>query len=169
MEKNKKQHEWILDGIDCANCASKVERGVAKVAGVANSNVNYMTQTLSFEVTGEQEDQILSQVKQKVNKLEPAVVLKNKADGRLLNFDTLKSKNIQPEERKKYYEWILDGIDCANCANKVERGVAKVAGVSNSNVNYMTQTLSFEVTGELEDQILSQVKQTVNKLEPAVS
>ena len=100
MEKNKKQHEWILDGIDCANCASKVERGVAKVAGVANSNVNYMTQTLSFEVTGEQEDQILSQVKQKVNKLEPAVVLKNKADGRLLNFDTLKSKNIQPEEKK---------------------------------------------------------------------
>ena len=168
MEKNKKQHEWILDGIDCANCASKVERGVAKVAGVANSNVNYMTQTLSFEVTGEQEDQILSQVKQKVNKLEPAVVLKNKADGRLLNFDTLKSKNIQPEERKKYYEWILDGIDCANCANKVERGVAKVAGVSNSNVNYMTQTLSFEVTGEQEDQILSQVKQKVNKLEPAV-
>ena len=84
MEKNKKQHEWILDGIDCANCASKVERGVAKVAGVANSNVNYMTQTLSFEVTGEQEDQILSQVKQKVNKLEPAVIMSNKDDGRLL-------------------------------------------------------------------------------------
>ena len=52
MNENKKQYEWILDGIDCANCASKVERGVAKVAGVANSNVNYMTQTLSFEVTG---------------------------------------------------------------------------------------------------------------------
>ena len=52
MDDNKKLHEWILDGIDCANCANKVERGVAKVVGVANSNVNYMTQTLSFEVTG---------------------------------------------------------------------------------------------------------------------
>ena len=29
MDENKKQHEWILDGIDCANCANKVERGVA--------------------------------------------------------------------------------------------------------------------------------------------
>ena len=38
MEKNKKQHEWILDGIDCANCASKVERGVATVARGAGSN-----------------------------------------------------------------------------------------------------------------------------------
>ncbi len=64
MDENKKQHEWILDGIDCANCANKVERGVAKVAGVANSNVNFMTQTLSFEVTNEKKDQILSQVKQ---------------------------------------------------------------------------------------------------------
>ena len=88
MNENKKQYEWILDGIDCANCASKVERGVAKVAGVANSNVNYMTQTLSFEVTGEREDQILSQVKQKVNTLEPDVVLKNKADGTLIAMST---------------------------------------------------------------------------------
>ncbi|WP_373711557.1 cation transporter, partial [Jeotgalibaca porci] len=88
MDENKKQHEWILDGIDCANCANKVERGVAKVAGVANSNVNYMTQTLSFEVTGEREDQILSQVKQKVNKLEPDVILKNKADGTLIAMST---------------------------------------------------------------------------------
>ncbi len=168
MNENKKQYEWILDGIDCANCASKVERGVAKVAGVANSNVNYMTQTLSFEVTGEREDQILSQVKQKVNKLEPDVVLKNKADGRLLKLDTEVSKAAQPKEDEKHYEWILDGIDCANCASKVERGVAQIAGVANSNVNYMTQTLSFEVTDEKKDQILSQVKQKVNKLEPDV-
>ena len=168
MNENKKQYEWILDGIDCANCASKVERGVAKVAGVANSNVNYMTQTLSFEVTGEREDQILSQVKQKVNKLEPDVILKNKADGRLLKLDTEASKDTQPKEDEKHYEWILDGIDCANCASKVERGVAQVAGVANSNVNFMTQTLSFEVTNEKKDQILSQVKQKVNTLEPDV-
>lgn len=168
MDENKKQHEWILDGIDCANCASKVERGVAKVAGVANSNVNYMTQTLRFEVTGEREDLVLSQVKQKVNKLEPDVVLKNKANGRLLDLDTPANQGSQPEESEKYYEWILDGIDCANCASKVERGVSKVAGVTNSNVNYMTQTLRFEVTGEREEQILSQVKQKVNQLEPDV-
>ena len=84
MDENKKQHEWILDGIDCANCANKVERGVAKVAGVANSNVNYMTQTLRFEVTGEREELVLSQVKQKVNALEPGITLRNKADGTVI-------------------------------------------------------------------------------------
>ena len=168
MDENKKQHEWILDGIDCANCASKVERGVAKVAGVANSNVNFMTQTLSFEVTGEREDLVLSQVKQRVNKLEPGVVLKNKADGRLIEVGTQVNDKNLPDENKKHYEWVLDGIDCANCASKVERGVSQVAGVANSNVNYMTQTLSFDVTEEREDLVLSQVKQKVNKLEPDI-
>lgn len=84
MDNNNKQYEWLLDGIDCANCASKVERGVAKVAGVANSNVNYMTQTLSFEIVGERDEPVLAQVQQKVAVLEPDVVLKNKADGRLI-------------------------------------------------------------------------------------
>lgn len=84
MDENKKQHEWILDGIDCANCANKVERGVAKVAGVASNNVNYMTQTLRFEVTGEREELVLSQVKQKVNALEPGITLRNKADGTVI-------------------------------------------------------------------------------------
>jgi Cd2+/Zn2+-exporting ATPase len=168
MDDNKKLHEWILDGIDCANCANKVERGVAKVVGVANSNVNYMTQTLSFEVTGEREDLVLSLVKQKVNKLEPGVVLKNKADGRLIEVGTQGNDKNLIDENKQHYEWILDGIDCANCASKIERGVSQVAGVANSNVNYMTQTLSFDVTEEREELVLSQVKQKVNKLEPDV-
>jgi Cd2+/Zn2+-exporting ATPase len=78
MSENKKSHEWLLEGIDCANCAAKVERGVAKVAGVANSSVNYMTETLSFEVTEDKEHLVLSNVQQKVKKLEPDVTLKNK-------------------------------------------------------------------------------------------
>ncbi len=169
MDENKKHHEWILDGIDCANCASKVERGVAKVAGVSNSNVNYMTQTLSFDVIDEREELVLSQVQQKVSKLEPDVTLRNKEDGRVLELVTPENKKRQPNENKKNHEWILDGIDCANCASKVERGVAKVAGVSNSNVNYMTQTLSFDVVDEREELVLSQVKQKVNALEPGIT
>lgn len=51
---------------------------------MANSNVNYMTQTLRFEVTGEREELVLSRVKQKVNALEPGITLRNKADGTVI-------------------------------------------------------------------------------------
>lgn len=168
MRENKKNHEWILEGIDCANCAAKVERGVAKVAGVANSNVNYMTETLSFEVTEDREDLILSNVQQKIKELEPNIILKNKLDRKLIEMNTQLTKESISNENKKYYEWILDGIDCANCAAKVERGVAAVPGVIKSNVNFMTETLSFEVEGENENGVLSSVQQTVGALEPNI-
>ncbi|HAQ2526382.1 TPA: hypothetical protein IXJ44_002753 [Enterococcus faecium] len=101
MSENKKYHEWILEGIDCANCADKVERGVAKVAGVANSSVNYMTETLSFEVTEEKEYLVLSNVQQKVKKLEPDITLKNKVDGRLIEINPalIKKSNLKDDKK----------------------------------------------------------------------
>lgn len=168
MSENKKSHEWILEGIDCANCAAKVERGVAKVAGVANSSVNYMTETLSFEVTEEKEHLVLSNVQQKVKKLEPDVTLKNKVDGRLIEINPPLTKVSHLKDDRKNYEWILEGIDCANCAAKVERGVATVPGVTSSNVNFMTETLSFEVVGGNKNDVLAHVKQTIGTLEPDV-
>ncbi|GEK90258.1 heavy metal translocating P-type ATPase [Alkalibacterium putridalgicola] len=168
MSENKKSHEWILEGIDCANCAAKVERGVAKVAGVANSSVNYMTETLSFEVTEDKEHLVLSNVKQKVKKLEPDVTLKNKVDGKLIEINPPLTKVSHLKDDRKNYEWILEGIDCANCAAKVERGVATVPGVTKSSVNFMTETLSFEVAGGNRNDVLASVKQTVGTLEPDV-
>lgn len=168
MSENKKSHEWILEGIDCANCAAKVERGVSKVVGVANSNVNYMTETLSFEVTDEKENLILSNVQQKINKLEPDITLKNKENGKLIEINPPLNKVSHSKEDRKKHEWILEGIDCANCAAKVESGVATVSGVTKSSVNFMTETLSFEVAGENENDVLTRVKQKVGILEPDV-
>ena len=80
MSEEKKRHEWILEGIDCANCASKIENGVSKIAGVTNSNANYMTKTLSFDVDKQKEKNILPIIKLKINKLEPDVTLLSKSD-----------------------------------------------------------------------------------------
>ena len=87
MSEKKKSHQWLLEGIDCANCAAKVERGVASIPGVTESNVNFMTETLRFEVADEQDNLILVNIQEKINKLEPDVILKNKADGQLININ----------------------------------------------------------------------------------
>lgn len=168
MIENKKSHEWLLEGIDCASCAAKVERGVAKVAGVTNSSVNFMTETLSFEVTEESEQLVLSNVQQKVKKLEPDLTLKNKMNGRLIEINPPLTKKNHLKDDSKNYEWLLEGIDCANCAAKVERGVATVPGVTNSSVNFMTETLSFEVAGGNKSDVLASVEQTVGTLEPDI-
>jgi Cd2+/Zn2+-exporting ATPase len=64
--KKKKSHQWLLEGIDCANCAAKVEQGVASIPGVTERNVNFMTESLRFEVSDEQENLTLANIQEKL-------------------------------------------------------------------------------------------------------
>jgi Cd2+/Zn2+-exporting ATPase len=170
MNEKKTSHKWLLEGIDCANCAAKVERGVASIPGVKESNVNFMTETLSFDVSEESENLILANVQEKINKLEPEVVLKNKEDGQLINIKpSIARENIIEKNRPVSHEWILEGIDCANCAAKIEDSVSNVDGVMNSNVNYMTQTLRFDLVADDAEKILSTVKTRIKKIESDIT
>jgi Zn2+/Cd2+-exporting ATPase len=82
--KKTERHEWILDGLDCANCAQKIENGVSKIEGVLDCSVNFVTKTLTMTASSDQKEEIFRQTEQKVHKLEPHVrmIVKNKR-GRL--------------------------------------------------------------------------------------
>ena len=43
------QKIYVLEGLDCANCAMKIERQVAKVKGVQEANVDFVTKKLYVE------------------------------------------------------------------------------------------------------------------------
>ena len=44
----------------------------------------------------------------------------------------------------KKYEFILEGLDCANCANKIQDKLAENENYINVNVNFNTLKLTFE-------------------------
>jgi Cd2+/Zn2+-exporting ATPase len=52
------------------------------------------------------------------------------------------------------FVYSLNGIDCANCALKIERKIKKLKGVSNVSLGFITQKLSLSAghdpTRELE-------------------
>ena len=44
----------------------------------------------------------------------------------------------------KSYKYILYGLDCANCANKMEEAVKNTEGVKNATLSFMTLKLKVE-------------------------
>ena len=75
------KRELVLDGLDCANCAMKIEDGVKKMEGITSCSVNFVKQTLIYETDGEN-DELASKVKNKIKKLEPHInVLDHKSAG----------------------------------------------------------------------------------------
>lgn len=60
----------------------------------------------------------------------------------------------------------LEDLDCANCAAKMERSVAKIDGVQSVNVSFIAQKMTIEADDERFEEIMDQVVRTCKKVEP---
>lgn len=65
---------------------------------------------------------------------------------------------------KKVYR--LQDLDCANCAAKMERKIAKIDGVSEVSVSFLTQKLHIEANDDRFDEIMKEVQSVCRKIEP---
>lgn len=59
----------------------------------------------------------------------------------------------------------ITGIDCPNCAAKLERKLQKLDGVENAVINFMMEKLFLECAEENEAAVMQAVEKTVTKFE----
>ena len=60
----------------------------------------------------------------------------------------------------------VNGIDCASCAAKLERGIARIKGVESCAVVFATSKLILEAPDDKFDHVLEQAVAVARKLEP---
>lgn len=65
--------------------------------------------------------------------------------------------------------FILEDLDCAHCAQKIEDAVAKIDGVSNCKVTFLTQKLVYDVEDDKNDAVEKEMKKIVKSTEPDVT
>ncbi|MGG0458194.1 heavy metal translocating P-type ATPase [Bacillus mycoides] len=142
----------MLEGLDCANCAMKIEKGVGNIEGVTSCSVNFATKTMLLETPQNKENQVVTEAKQLVTKLEPHI-------------------KVQEEQKTKSIKevFVLEGLDCANCAMKIENKVKEMPTVSEATVDFVSKKLRVEVTNKREiESTVQNIKNVVQKLEPDV-
>ena len=69
------KQSFRLQGLDCANCAAKLERALAKLDGMEHASVNFLTQRMSLQAPDTRWDEVVAAAKALVRKLEPDVVV----------------------------------------------------------------------------------------------
>ncbi len=104
--------ELGIDGMTCASCASRVERGLVKLAGVEHASVNLASERAVVEV--KDSDQPVQDVIQAVESL-----------------------GYIP--RVAEVEIAVDGMTCANCSARVERTLNRHPAVVEASVNLATE------------------------------
>ena len=66
---------YILEDLDCAHCAAKIETAVSRLDGVEKCTVTFLTQKLVIEAEEEKIPQITKEIKSIVKKMEPDVTV----------------------------------------------------------------------------------------------
>ncbi|WP_293910848.1 heavy metal-associated domain-containing protein, partial [Deinococcus sp.] len=104
--------ELGVQGITCASCVGRVERGLRKVEGVSDAVVNLATERATVTY-----DPAITQ---------PQTLL-----------DTVRDVGYEPVTATA--ELGVQGMTCANCVGRVERALGKVDGVLSASVNLATE------------------------------
>ena len=60
----------------------------------------------------------------------------------------------------------LNDLECANCAAKMERTIAKLDGVNSVSVSFIGQKMTLEANDEIFEDIVNQAEKIIKKIEP---
>lgn len=63
--------EYLLENLDCPNCAAKIERTVAAIDGVDACTVSYLTTKMIIEAAEDKFPAIEKAAKKQIRRIEP--------------------------------------------------------------------------------------------------
>ncbi|OEI75736.1 cadmium-translocating P-type ATPase [Bacillus subtilis] len=72
------KQEYVLDGLDCSNCAQKIENGVKGIKGIDGCTVNFAASTLTVSADGKEEQWVTNKIEKKVKSIDPHVTVRQK-------------------------------------------------------------------------------------------
>lgn len=68
--------EYMLENLDCPNCAAKIERTVAAIAGVTRCSVSFLTTKMIIEAEEGAFPVIEKQAQKQIRRIEPDTKMK---------------------------------------------------------------------------------------------
>lgn len=143
---------YILEGLDCANCAAKVEAKIRQMPEVGFASVTYATKQL--RVSAYNQDKLLPRLQQVVDSIEDGIT-------------------VVPRKRRKSTGisntkiYILEGLDCANCAASVERKLKTLPEVDDVTITYATKQM--KLSAKDPDAILPAVIKAIDSVEDGIT
>jgi len=97
--------------------------------GVASASVDFVSKTLAMTIVdATAADDIMAKADEIIKHHDPGIVMNEK-------------EQALPGTKVIY----LDGLNCPDCAGKIERETKKIAGVLSSGIDLMAQKLTLEV------------------------
>ncbi|MDR3288231.1 MAG: cation transporter, partial [Peptococcaceae bacterium] len=145
--------EYMLDGLCCPMCAEKIQKHLRHLDGVNQATVDVSSQKLTLDIHDpENLSAIVAQADKIIRQYEP----------------TIRMSEISPATPGEKILY-LAGLDCADCAGKIETRVRHIEGVQAAELDFLAQKLLIRAEDRtLLPAILRQASQLALELEPGI-
>ena len=140
-----------LEGLDCADCAAKLEGKLAGIPGISNVQVSFLNLSAVYECEASEDAEIEKEVRRIIAEEEPEVQVRRIAAG-----------------KKVVSRFHLEGLDCADCAAKLEGRIAEIPGIEHAQVDFMTLSASYECAPKDDQRIEAEMRKIIAEMEPEV-
>ncbi|GAV11914.1 heavy metal translocating P-type ATPase [Paenibacillus sp. NAIST15-1] len=128
----EKQATLPIEGMTCAACATRIEKGLNRMDGIAEASVNLASERAAVQYDGDAVT--LQQVVDKIEHL-----------GYKVPVETL---DLQ-----------IEGMTCAACSTRIEKGLSRMQGIQTAAVNLATETAKVTYIGLKQEDILNKISQ----------
>lgn len=149
--------EIILGGLNCAHCAEVINEKVSKLEEIEYCNLNFINKKLTLEIACDSnidEDLVIKKVIKMINDIEPGLDIKVLRDEKINN---------------KKVEIALGGLNCAHCGEEIGNKVSKLDNVIQSNLNFISKKLTFEVAKNVDEKLVTEeIIKIINDTEPGL-
>ncbi|MFK2824761.1 heavy metal translocating P-type ATPase [Bacillus sp. B190/17] len=130
-----KEVQFQIAGMTCAACAARIEKGLYRMDGVEEANVNLALEKAKVTYNPDKIDK-----QQFTEKIES------------LGYEVINDK----------VEFTISGMTCAACAARIEKRLNKVEGVNHASVNFAVETAL--VNYNPEEVSVSDMEEAIKKL-----
>ena len=151
-DEDVEKRVYILEGLDCANCAAKVEAKIRSMPEVAFASVAYATKQL--RVSADNQDELLPKMQAVVDSIEDGITI-------------VPRKRKAPATISQTKIYVLEGLDCANCAAKIEAKLKKLDGVDDVTITYATKQM--KLSARRPDDLIPRIRETIYAMEEGIT
>lgn len=68
--------KFAIEGIDCANCAAKMEDAINKIEGINSATINFFAEKITIDADDANFDDLVDEAEKACNKVDKGVTIK---------------------------------------------------------------------------------------------
>ncbi len=151
-DEKMEKRVYILEGLDCANCAAKVEAKIRQMPEVEYASVAYATKQL--RVSAQDHTGLMEKMQAMIDAIEDGIT-------------------VVPRNRKasatisKTKVYVLEGLDCPNCAAKIERKIKTMDGVDDVSITYANKQM--RLSASRPDVLIPAIQSAIDAMEDGIT